>query len=52
MAEGVELELDEEGVPVHKLEVSPLFGYDAESFRESWKRLGESVDFSKDVYMS
>ena len=52
MAEGVELELDEEGVPVHKLEVSPLFGYDAESFSESWKRLGESVDFSKDVYLS
>ena len=51
MAEGVELDLDETGVPIHKLEVSPLFGYDAESFSESWKRFGEAVDFSKDVYL-
>lgn len=51
MAEGVELDLNETGVPIHKLEVSPLFGYDAESFSESWKRFGEAIDFSKDVYL-
>ena len=49
--EGVTLAVDGDGVPVCKLEVSPLFGYDSESFSESWKRLGEEVDFSKDVYL-
>lgn len=48
---GVALELDEHGVPVRSLEISPLFGYDSESFSESWELLKEEVDFSKDVYL-
>jgi len=49
---GVEVELDSEGVPVRALEVSPLFGYDSESFIESWNRLSAPVDFSGDVYIA
>lgn len=30
--------VDEEGVPLHGLEVSPLFGYNEETFLESWEK--------------
>lgn len=49
--EGVEVALDADGVPLRKLEVSPLFGYDPESFSESWSQLAEKADFSSDVYL-
>ena len=49
--EGVEVALDADGVPLRKLEVSPLFGYDPESFSESWSHLAEKADFSSDVYL-
>lgn len=50
--EGVRLELDDDGIPVNKIEISPLFGYDQDSFSESWKARKPVVDFSKDVYIA
>ena len=43
--EGVRLELGEDSIPVNKIEISPLFGYDQDSFSESWKARKPSVDF-------
>jgi len=48
---GVSVEKDSEGVPLRKIEVSPLFGYNLETFRESWKNRGLKVDFSQDAYI-
>jgi UDP-N-acetylglucosamine/UDP-N-acetylgalactosamine diphosphorylase len=48
---GVSVEKDSEGVPLRKIEVSPLFGYNLETFRESWKKRGLKVDFSQDAYI-
>lgn len=36
---GVAIETDETGLPPISIEVSPLFGYDEDSFIESWNRL-------------
>lgn len=49
--EGVAVERDEKGVPVHKIEVSPLFGYNSETFSESWGSRRPQVDFTQDVYI-
>lgn len=49
--EGVELALDDEGVPINKIEVSPLYGYDRDSFSESWAVRKPSIDFSQDAYI-
>ncbi len=49
--EGVEVERDTDGVPVRKLEISPLFGYSAESFAEAWSGRGGSVDLSKELFL-
>lgn len=38
-AAGVALETDETGLPAIAIEVSPLFGYDEDSFIESWNQL-------------
>jgi UDP-N-acetylglucosamine/UDP-N-acetylgalactosamine diphosphorylase len=48
---GVSVEKDSEGVPLRKIEVSPLFGYDLETFRESWEKRGLDTDFSQDTYI-
>ena len=50
--EGVNLEVDDEGVPARAIEISPLFGYDQDSFSEAWKSKMPSVDFSQDVYIA
>lgn len=49
--EGVEIALDDEGVPMSKIEVSPLYGYDQDSFSESWASRRSSTDFSQDTYL-
>jgi UDP-N-acetylglucosamine/UDP-N-acetylgalactosamine diphosphorylase len=38
-AAGAGVKTDSSGLPDFSLEVSPLFGYDEESFRDSWSRL-------------
>jgi UDP-N-acetylglucosamine/UDP-N-acetylgalactosamine diphosphorylase len=37
-AQGAGVPVDEEGRPAFDFEVSPLFGYDAESFADTWNR--------------
>ena len=46
---GEELATDENGVPVQLIEVSPLFGYDPESFTVSWNALAEKPDLSQPI---
>ncbi|MBH53334.1 MAG: 2-alkenal reductase [Opitutaceae bacterium] len=48
---GQEVPTDEKGVPVQSLEVSPLFGYDAQSFEKSWNELDEKPDLSQTTYL-
>lgn len=43
-AAGVALETDKTGLPAIGIEVSPLFGYDEDSFVESWNRLDPKPD--------
>ncbi len=38
-ASGAAVACDETGLPPFAIEISPLFGYDPESFAESWKKL-------------
>ena len=38
-ANGASLTVDASGLPTFLLEVSPLFGYDEDSFADSWRRL-------------
>ncbi|MCM2276115.1 MAG: UDPGP type 1 family protein [Candidatus Didemnitutus sp.] len=35
---GADLAVDATGLPAHKIEISPLYGYDAETVSESWRR--------------
>ena len=39
-ANGAAVPVDAKGLPAVTLEVSPLFGYDDDSFADSWKKLG------------
>ncbi len=48
---GVDVEVDEEGVPTRLIEISPLFGYDFESFKDSWNTLERELDFSQELYL-
>ena len=40
---------DETGLPEIKIEISPLFGTDAGSFRRSWKGLEVRPDMKRDI---
>ena len=40
-AAGAQVTTDPSGLPDFSLEVSPLFGYDEDSFKESWSRLSQ-----------
>lgn len=42
----------EDGVPLQPIEISPLFGYDAETFLGSWKRLANKPDLTQPLYLS
>jgi UDP-N-acetylglucosamine/UDP-N-acetylgalactosamine diphosphorylase len=46
-AVGQSISVDENGVPNHPIEVSPLFGYDETSFAKSWHALVEKPDLSQ-----
>ncbi len=46
-AAGVPVEVDADGVPEVRFEVSPLFAVDAETFAESWGKLGEKPRISE-----
>lgn len=50
-ANGVTFEADETGLPKATIEVSPLFGYDEDSFAESWRKLSPKPDVSDGLYL-
>lgn len=49
--QGVAISTDETGLPAIKLEVSPLFGYDPETFGESWQKLPMWPAVTSDLYL-
>jgi len=49
--QGVAISMNETGLPATKLEVSPLFGYDEETFAESWQKLTLKPAISTDLYL-
>ncbi len=51
-AAGADLSVDAEGLPQHVLEISPLFGYDAETVTESWRRLSPSPALTNNLYLA
>ena len=48
---GVELETDATGLPRTALEVSPLFGYDEETFAEAWAKLSPRPKIQDGLYL-
>ncbi|MDB6168773.1 MAG: 2-alkenal reductase [Verrucomicrobia bacterium] len=52
LANGAEAEVDDTGLPRVTIEVSPLFGYDEDSFAESWKKLARPPAVADGLYLS
>ena len=50
-AVGATVPADATGLPALRLEVSPLFGYDASSFVESWQRLASKPEIKDGLYL-
>ena len=50
-AAGASVETDSSGLPRRTLEVSPLFGYDAETFSERWRQLPVKPTISDGLYL-
>lgn len=46
---GASVSTDENGVPIQPIEVSPMFGYDAQSFATSWDQLADKPDLSQAI---
>jgi UDP-N-acetylglucosamine/UDP-N-acetylgalactosamine diphosphorylase len=51
-ANGVDVATDETGLPAVDLEVSPLFGYDEDTFSAAWKKLSPKPAISAGLYLS
>jgi UDP-N-acetylglucosamine/UDP-N-acetylgalactosamine diphosphorylase len=51
-AAGARLDTDATGKPAHPLEVSPLFGYDEDSFADAWKKLSPPPAIVNDLYLT
>ena len=51
-AHGVAVETDATGLPAAEIEISPLFGYDEESFAEAWKKLSPKPPVSAGLYLA
>jgi UDP-N-acetylglucosamine/UDP-N-acetylgalactosamine diphosphorylase len=50
-AVGAKVEVDQTGLPACALEVSPLFGYDAETFAERWNKLAAKPAVADGLYL-
>jgi UDP-N-acetylglucosamine/UDP-N-acetylgalactosamine diphosphorylase len=50
-ANGADLETDRTGLPAAKVEVSPLFGYDEDSFADTWKKLSPKPPVRDGLYL-
>ena len=51
-ASGAAIETDTTGLPRFAIEVSPLFGYDEESFSAAWEKLSPKPAISAGLYLS
>jgi UDP-N-acetylglucosamine/UDP-N-acetylgalactosamine diphosphorylase len=51
VANGAEVKTDQTGLPAATIEVSPLFGYDEDSFADSWKRLARKPVVKDGLYL-
>jgi UDP-N-acetylglucosamine/UDP-N-acetylgalactosamine diphosphorylase len=51
-ANGASLATDASGLPPLALEISPLFGYDEDSFGESWKKLSPRPRIADGLYLA
>jgi UDP-N-acetylglucosamine/UDP-N-acetylgalactosamine diphosphorylase len=51
-ANGAALETDRSGKPAHAIEVSPLFGYDEDSFADAWKKLSPPPAIRDGLYLA
>ncbi len=50
-ANGADLPVDATGLPAFPLEVSPLFGYDEDSFADAWRRLDPKPAIRSGLYL-
>ena len=50
-ANGAVLETDQGGLPGATIEVSPLFGYDEDSFADAWRRLAPKPAVRNGLYL-
>lgn len=50
-ANGATVALDDKGVPKTPVEVSPLFGYDEDSFADAWRRLSTKPAVRDGLYL-
>jgi UDP-N-acetylglucosamine/UDP-N-acetylgalactosamine diphosphorylase len=50
-ANGASVETDKTGLPASTIEVSPLFGYDEDSFSDSWRRLAPKPAVREGLYL-
>jgi UDP-N-acetylglucosamine/UDP-N-acetylgalactosamine diphosphorylase len=51
-ANGAPVQTDPSGLPGVTLEVSPLFGYDEDSFADSWQKLARPPTIAEGLYLS
>jgi len=50
-ANGATVETDASGLPAATIEVSPLFGYDEDSFADAWNRLAPKPAVADGLYL-
>ncbi len=50
-AGGATFEADRTGLPAATIEVSPLFGYDEDSFADAWQKLAPKPEVSEGLYL-
>jgi len=50
-AAGAAVETDRTGLPAAAIEVSPLFGYDEDSFADSWQKLTPKPEVRDGLYL-
>lgn len=48
---GAAVATDATGLPEHRIEISPLFGYDADSFAEAWRERFPQLAAKNDLYL-
>jgi UDP-N-acetylglucosamine/UDP-N-acetylgalactosamine diphosphorylase len=48
---GAQAATDATGLPAAAIEVSPLFGYDEDSFADAWKKLSRKPEVRDGLYL-